>query len=101
MADCTKSLISLSDFDRWFALDFDRWLALVQTAVVHHSPTDGSQHPKTADQQSLMQLEQQGQLLHLEEAKHLEPKGHLFGAVRLESLSRFAKEHLPEQQTPL
>jgi hypothetical protein len=34
-------------------------------------------------------------------AKQLEPKGHLFGAVRLESLSRLAKEHLLEQQTPL
>jgi hypothetical protein len=55
MADCTKSLISLSDFDRWFASDFDRWLASVRTAVVHHSPTDGSQHPKTADRPSLMQ----------------------------------------------
>jgi hypothetical protein len=54
MADCTKSLISLSDFDQWFASDFDRWLASVQTAVVHHSPTDGSQHPKTADRPSLM-----------------------------------------------
>jgi hypothetical protein len=54
MADCTKSLISLSDFDRWFASDFDGWLASVQTAVVHHSPTDGSQHPKTADWPSLM-----------------------------------------------
>jgi hypothetical protein len=54
MADCTKSLISLSDFDRWFASDFDRWLASVQTAVMHHSPTDGSQHPKTADRPSLM-----------------------------------------------
>jgi hypothetical protein len=56
MADCTKSLISLSDFDRWFASDFDQWLASVQTAVVHHSPTDGSQHPKSADQPSLMTL---------------------------------------------
>jgi hypothetical protein len=34
-------------------------------------------------------------------AKHLEPKGHLFGAVQLESLSRLAKEHLLERQTPL
>jgi hypothetical protein len=55
MGDCTKSLISLSDFDRWFALDFDRMVGTVQTAVVHHPPTDGSQHPKTADRPSLMQ----------------------------------------------
>jgi hypothetical protein len=57
MVDCTESLISLSDLDRWFASDFDRWLASVQTAVVHHSPTDCSQHPKTADQPSLMFIE--------------------------------------------
>jgi hypothetical protein len=55
MADCTKSFISLSDFDRWFASDFDRWLARFRLQlVVHHAPTDGSQHPKTADRASLM-----------------------------------------------